>query len=102
MSFLDRRTKPSSPRDGSRTALPNPRPTTHVPARGIAIPVGTRACCCPAHAAVTAVIPADPGRSRYRHTDLLLCVHHFRASRATLATAGAVLYDASGQPLPAG
>jgi hypothetical protein len=35
----------------------------------------------------------DPEREP---TDLLLCGHHFRASLAALAAAGAVAFDASG------
>jgi hypothetical protein len=47
------------------------------------------ACCCPAKAAVGVVMP--PTEARLHETDLLLCGHHFRASRAALAAARAVV-----------
>jgi hypothetical protein len=53
-----------------------------------------RACCCPARPVVTVVIPA--GRGRPRPADLLLCGHHYRASRATLHAVGADVYDKAG------
>jgi hypothetical protein len=46
-----------------------------------------RACCCPAQPVVRAVMPPTPQR---RHSvDLLLCGHHYRVSRRTLAVAQA-------------
>lgn len=51
----------------------------------------SRSCCCPAHPAVVVLIPPSPGRSH--RTDLLLCRHHYRASRQALAAAGAILHD---------
>ncbi len=42
-----------------------------------------RACCCPARAIVQVVLP--PSAARKHPTDLLLCGHHYRVSRATLA-----------------
>ena len=59
---------------------------------------GTLACCCPARAVVQVVMP--PTAARLRETDLLLCGHHYRASRDALAAAGAVvraLPDPSGE-----
>jgi hypothetical protein len=44
-----------------------------------------RACCCLAKPAVIAVMPPSPGR--LYPTDLLLCGHHYRASRQALAPA---------------
>ena len=60
-----------------------------------------RACCCPARPAVIAVLPPSPGRPRAE--DLLLCRHHYRASRKALAVAGAVILDPeeSGPEAPA-
>jgi hypothetical protein len=49
---------------------------------------------------VTAVIP--PGRGRPRAVGLLLCGHHYRASRAALHAIGADVYDRDGRPIPAG
>jgi hypothetical protein len=50
---------------------------------------GTLACCCPARAMVQVVMP--PTAARPHETDLLLCGHHYRASRTALAAAGAVV-----------
>jgi hypothetical protein len=47
------------------------------------------ACCCPAKATVRATMP--PTQARPHKTDLLLCAHHYRASRAALAAAHAVV-----------
>ncbi len=53
-----------------------------------------RACCCPAEPVVVAVMPPGPGRDHV--TDLLLCGHHYRASRWALLAAGATVYDKAG------
>jgi hypothetical protein len=52
------------------------------------------ACCCPARPAVRVVMPATA--SRPAPVDLLLCNHHYRASRAALQAAGATVYDDKG------
>ena len=57
-----------------------------IPSREVA---GTLACCCPARAMVQVVMP--PTQARPHDTDLLLCGHHYRASRSALAAAGAVV-----------
>ncbi len=49
-----------------------------------------RSCCCSARPVVVAVFPPRAGRSH--PVDLLLCGHHFRACRAELEAAGAVLH----------
>jgi len=56
--------------------------------------VADRACCCPARPVVTVIMPPAPGRPH--RVDLLLCGHHFRASRAALKAAGAAVYDDTG------
>src|SRR6516164_10857185 len=72
------------------------RRTTAVPAADWrALAKASSACCCPAKPVVVAVMPPAPGRDH--PTDLLLCGHHYRASRQALATAGAVVYDATGR-----
>ena len=48
-----------------------------------------RACCCPSQPTVRVLMP--PTADRPGETDLLLCGHHYRASRDALATAGAVV-----------
>ncbi len=61
---------------------------------GMAIGIAERACCCPARPVVRVVMPATA--SRPVPVDLLLCGHHFRASRAALLAAGAAVYDNRG------
>jgi hypothetical protein len=56
-----------------------------------------RACCCAAKPAVIAVMP--PASSRPQPTDLLLCGHHYRASRHALELAGATVLDLAGRPV---
>ena len=41
-----------------------------------------QACCCVARAVIRVVMPQAPGRPH--ETELLLCGHHYRASRAAL------------------
>jgi hypothetical protein len=53
-----------------------------------------RACCCSASPAVLAVIPPASGRTD--PADLLLCGHHYRASRRTLASVEAMILDMNG------
>ena len=55
-----------------------------------------RACCCPATPAVLVIMP--PGPSRPRSTELLLCGHHYRVSRAALTAAQAVVSELPGTP----
>lgn len=55
-----------------------------------------RACCCAARAAVKVTMP--PGPSRPHATDLFLCAHHYRVSRAALASAGARIRELPGTP----
>jgi hypothetical protein len=52
-----------------------------------------RADCCPANAAVRVVLRATPARAT--HLELLLCAHHYRASRTNLAEAGASVFDSA-------
>jgi hypothetical protein len=54
-------------------------------------------CCCSARPAVVAVMPPVPGRPH--QTDLLLCGHHYRASRQALAAAGATVIGIDGSPV---
>lgn len=54
-----------------------------------------RACCCPAKPRVVAIIP--PASGREHRTELLLCMHHFRASMGALFATGAAALDLSGR-----
>lgn len=54
------------------------------------------ACCCPASPAVRVIMPPGPGRPHT--TELLLCGHHYRASRAALAAARAIVRELPGTP----
>jgi hypothetical protein len=56
-----------------------------------------RSCCCSAKSLIIALIPPAPGRPH--QTDLLLCGHQYRASRAALAAAGATVMDIDGMPV---
>ena len=56
-----------------------------------------RACCCSARPVVIAVMP--PTARRLHPTDLLLCGHHYRASRRAPGLAGATLLDLAGRPI---
>jgi hypothetical protein len=62
-----------------------------IPAREA--PVG-RACCCPAKATVRVTMP--PTSARPHETYLMLCGHHYRASRTALAAARAVVRSLPG------
>jgi hypothetical protein len=53
-----------------------------------------RACCCAAKAVVEVIMPATPDRPR--PTDLLLCGHHYRASRHALEAAQATVRELPG------
>ena len=56
-----------------------------------------RSCCCPALPVVRVLIP--PTSARPHPADLLLCGHHYLASRAALAAASAVAIDETGSVL---
>ena len=60
-----------------------------------ALRTADRACCCPARPVVVAVMPPAPGRDH--PTDLLLCAHHYRVSRAALDAVGAAVFDGAGR-----
>ena len=72
------------------------------PAAGAIAPYGTvarlgpgdRACCCVARAVVRVVMPSAPGRPH--ETELLLCGHHYRASRHALSAAHARVQELTG------
>ena len=52
------------------------------------------ACCCPANPVVRVIMPATTARPH--PTELLLCGHHYRASRPALAAANATVIELSG------
>jgi hypothetical protein len=56
-----------------------------------------RSCCCPARPVVVVWMP--PAEDRPYRTDLLLCAHHYRASRDALRAAGATVVDMNGMPV---
>jgi hypothetical protein len=56
--------------------------------------VPSRSCCCPARPVVKVVMPPTAGRAH--PVDLWLCGHHYRASMAALAAAGATIADLTG------
>ena len=61
---------------------------------GPAASLTDQACCCVARAVVRVVMPPAPGRPH--ETALLLCGHHYRASRAALSAAHASVHDLAG------
>jgi hypothetical protein len=76
------------------TAGVAPDDVASVPGRAVG-PAG-RACCCAAKAAVKVIMPSASARPD--PTDLLLCAHHYRASRHALAAAGATIRELPGTP----
>ena len=50
-----------------------------------------QACCCVARAVVRVVMP--PTADRPHETELLLCCHHYRVSRAALSAAHASVHE---------
>ena len=58
------------------------------------------ACCCSARPVVVAVMP--PSADRDHPIAILLCGHHYRASRAALAAAGASAFDRDGMSVMPG
>jgi hypothetical protein len=64
-----------------------------------ALTTASRGCCCSARPVVVAVLPLAPDRDH--PVDLLLCAHHYRASREPLAAAGASVFDKNGSQVVA-
>ena|SRR5215831_1826486 len=62
----------------------------HGPAAGLT----DQACCCVARAVVRVVMP--PTADRPHETELLLCGHHYRASRGALTAAHATVHELAG------
>jgi len=58
-------------------------------------PSSDQACCCVARAVVRVVMPPTAGRPH--ETELLLCGHHYRVSRAALAAAHASVHELTGK-----
>jgi hypothetical protein len=58
---------------------------------GLSVGPSGQACCCVAWAVVRVVIP--PTAARPHETELLLCGHHYRVSRAALAAAHAAVSE---------
>jgi hypothetical protein len=82
-------------RSEDRRAEPNGAASRAIAWRPLeSLPTTQSACCCSARPAVRVMMPpAAPG---HEPVDLLLCGHHFRASRESLKRAGAFAFDASG------
>ena len=60
-------------------------------------PLADRSCCCPARPVVKVLIP--PSSARPHPVDLLLCGHHYLATRGALAAVNAVAMDETGSLL---
>ncbi|HEY1323279.1 MAG TPA: hypothetical protein VGF32_23680 [Streptosporangiaceae bacterium] len=61
---------------------------------GPAASLTDQACCCVARAVVRVVMPPTAGRPH--ETELLLCGHHYRASRAALSAGHATVHELAG------
>lgn len=81
----------SVPDDGRRPQAAAPGPDWRAVRRA------GRSCCCPALPRVVAIMP--PAAGRPVPADLLLCWHHYRASRQALAAAGARILGTDGAPV---
>src|SRR5215471_12825679 len=86
MGFAHRRAEPARRRADDQAAWSGPSR------------LAGRSCCCPARPVVQVLIP--PAGTRRHTVDLLLCRHHYLASRAALAAANAVAIDEAGSVLP--
>jgi len=62
--------------------------------RGPAASLTDQACCCVARAVVRVIMPPTAGRPH--ETELLMCGHHYRASRAALSAAHASVHELAG------
>jgi hypothetical protein len=89
---------------GKLTSQPHPAATAGRPPAAVmptsyirTLRSADRGCCCTARPAVVALLPATA--SRPHRTDLMLCMHHYRASRQGLARAGATVIDETGHVL---
>ena len=67
-----------------------------IPARDATADLAGRACCCPAKPMLRVLMP--PTAARAHETELLLCGHHYRASRQVLAAARARVRELPGTP----
>ncbi len=67
-----------------------------IPARNATAGLADGACCCPAKAMVQVLMP--PTAARPQETELLLCGHHYRASRRALAAVRARVRELPGTP----
>jgi hypothetical protein len=78
-------------RDDVRTALRSGETGDDAVNQGYPGWLRDRACCCPSRPVVRVVMPA--AGHRLRSVDLLLCGHHYRASRERLEASRAAVYD---------
>jgi hypothetical protein len=92
---MDTRFPHPSARNTGRSASKPPLDDA-IPAHDRTAALAGRACCCPAKAVVRVVMPPTPARPH--PTDLLLCGHHYRGSRQSLAAAGAKVIELPGTP----
>jgi hypothetical protein len=97
------------PAPAAPTAAPGPAPsqpatpdaafvpqTVWPPRRWSPVGCAPEACCCAAAPVVQVVLPPAAGRAP---AELLLCGHHFRASKEALTARDALFFDVLGDPL---
>jgi len=90
---MNARFSPSARNNGSAASRPL---DDAIPASGATAGVADRACCCLAKAMVRVLMP--PTAARPNETELLLCGHHYLASRQALAVARARVRELPGTP----
>ena len=79
------------PRPKAPAVVPRAEPPTQP---RTAIRAQERSCCCSAPPRFRVVVPA--GADRARPTDLLLCGHHYRASKDALERLHVAVFDQDG------
>jgi hypothetical protein len=79
------------PHPSGRKAAAEPVPGDDVCAPAAPVALADRACCCPSRPVVLVIMP--PNAARPQETELLLCGHHYRASRRALEGARATVRE---------
>jgi hypothetical protein len=90
---MNARFSPSARNNDNAASLPL---DDAIPARDVTADLAGRACCCPAKPMVRVLMPTTAARPH--ETELLLCGHHYRASRQALAGARARVRELPGTP----
>ncbi len=87
---------PDAHNPGPGDAATTPGAASHLVDWRASLRRADHACCCPAPAVVVVIMP--PSGDRRYPVDLLLCSHHYQASKKRLAEAGAIVLNTDGTP----